>query len=163
LNANDLKTLNEKIFVNYVQGCGTTKGSYHMTQKTDGSNKKFKQINLNINLCETESYRANFTKYIRQILIHELGHYFYYFKDPRSAEFAPICWAGEKQNCNSEDFVSTYAMKNADEDYAESFTHWYLETYANDTMIVDASHGSASVASQKLGEKADYFAKSYGK
>ncbi|MDR2541072.1 MAG: hypothetical protein LBD11_04785 [Candidatus Peribacteria bacterium] len=163
LGKTDLKTLEEKINIQYVQGCGTTKGSYHMTQKTDGTNKKFKQINLNINLCETESYRTNFNKYVRQILVHELGHYFFYFKDSRSTEFAPICWTGGKQNCSSEDFVSTYAMKNADEDYAESFAHWYLEKYTDDSMIVDQAHGSASVDSPKLKEKAEYFEKAYGR
>jgi hypothetical protein len=163
LGKSDIKTLNEKININYVNGCGTTKGSYHMTQKTDGSNRKFKAINLNINLCSTEKYLKNFERYVRQILVHELGHYFYYFKDTLSSTFNPICREGETLICTSDDFVSTYAMTNADEDYAESFTHWYLETYISDQMIVDTAHGSANTQTEKLREKAAYFEQAYKK
>ncbi|MDR3169627.1 MAG: hypothetical protein LBU27_08035 [Candidatus Peribacteria bacterium] len=163
LGKSDIKTLNEKININYVNGCGTTKGSYHMTQRTDGSNKKFKQINLNINLCTTEKYLKNFERYVRQILVHELAHYFYYFKDTLSSTFNPICRDEKKSTCTSEDFVSTYAMTNADEDYAESFTHWYLDTYISDPMIVDTAHGSASTHTEKLREKTAYFEQAYKK
>ncbi|MDR0608080.1 MAG: putative zinc-binding metallopeptidase [Candidatus Peribacteria bacterium] len=163
LKETDLNILNEKISINYVNGCGTTKGSYHMTQRSDGSNKKFKAINLNINLCSTEKYLNNFEKYVRQILVHELAHYFYYFKDPQSTTFNPICWEGTTTTCTSEDFVSTYAMKNADEDYAESFTYWYLATYLQDKMIVDQAHNSANPSTEKLKEKVTYFEQTYQK
>jgi hypothetical protein len=163
LKSSDITTLDEKIELNYVKGCGTTRGSYHMTQKTDGSNKKFKMIKLNINLCNNQTYIANFDKYVRQIFIHELGHYFYYFKDSSTASFDNLCRSQGKTNCTASDFISTYAQKNKEEDYAESFAHWYLEKTSGGTMIVDQEHGSATTTSKIMSTKEQYFDYAYGK
>lgn len=88
----DINLLNDKIEISYVEGCGTTKGSYHMLQKVDGSNRKLKAIKLNINLCMDTHYINNFDRYVRQIFIHELAHYLYYFKDSSYQTFNVICW-----------------------------------------------------------------------
>ena len=149
LNQKDLEILNEKIEVNYKQNCGNTHGSYHMTQNTDGSNRKLKKITLNINLCIEKNYINNFQGYISQIFIHELAHYFYYFKDPNPKVFENICREGNENRCNNSEFVSSYAMKNKEEDYAESFVHRYLENVGNGKMIVDIEHGSTEHGSAK--------------
>jgi hypothetical protein len=152
LTMKDVQTLDEKIEIHYVSGCGTTRGSYHMIQKTDGSQRKFKMIKLNVNLCNEENYLKNFDRYVRQIFIHELGHYLYYFKDTTTATFDVLCRGTGKSNCQDEDFVSAYAQKNKEEDYAESFAHWYIETTTDQEMIVDREHGSAitSFIKQKI-------------
>jgi hypothetical protein len=157
LKPTDIEILNEKIEVNYVKGCGTTRGSYHMTQKTDGSNKKFTRIKLNINLCSSQQYLANFERYVRQIFIHELGHYLYYFKDSHTSVFDKFCRNKGANSCETMDFVSTYASKNKEEDYAESFAHWYLEKTTESSMIVDQEHGSADISSKVTSAKDQYF------
>jgi hypothetical protein len=131
-----------------------------MTQKTDGSNRKFKEIKLNINLCSEQNYLKNFNRYVKQIFIHELGHYLYYFKDKHTEAFNKLCRTGTRK-CESEDFVTTYAMKNKEEDYAESFAHWYMENISHQAMIVDREHGSATTSSLIQETKNQYFSYTY--
>lgn len=126
LNIEDINTLDGKIEINYVNSCGITKGSYHMMERIWGSNRTLKAIRLNINLCSDSDYLNNFEKYVKQIFIHELAHYFYYFKDNNSQSFEEICWENENNICTINNFVSDYAQKNKEEDYAESFTYRYL-------------------------------------
>ncbi|MDR2190033.1 MAG: hypothetical protein LBP53_02325 [Candidatus Peribacteria bacterium] len=162
LTPSDIDTLDNKIELNYVKGCGTTRGSYHMTQRTDGSNRKFKQIKLNINLCTEPTYVKQFARYVRQIFIHELGHYLYYFKDTHTQLFDSIC-RDTPEKCESQDFVSTYAMKNKEEDYAESFASRYIKTTTDQAMIVDREHGSASTVSRIRVGKEKYFTLTFEK
>lgn len=160
MQPSDIKTLNNKITLNYVPNCGTTHGSYHMIQKPDGSNKTFKQIKLNINLCHDKTYWKTLENYVRQIFIHEMAHYFYYFKDSHYSAFEKFCRKGGQNICSSTDFVSKYATKNKEEDYAESFTHRYLES-TQGKMIVDQEHGSANTSSKLREAKEMYFSYSY--
>ncbi|MDR2416471.1 MAG: putative zinc-binding metallopeptidase [Candidatus Peribacteria bacterium] len=132
-----------------------------MIQKTDGSQRKFKMIKLNINLCNEENYIKNFDRYVRQIFIHELGHYLYYFKDSTTVTFDMLCRETEESSCQDEDFVSAYAQKNKEEDYAESFAHWYIGTTTEQEMIVDREHGSAATSAIKQ-QKESYFEKVWG-
>jgi hypothetical protein len=161
LTPNDIEILNEKIELKYLPNCGTTQGSYHMTQRTDGSNRQFKSIKLNINLCNETSYLKHFDQYVRQIFIHEMAHYFYYFKDNYSTTFGAFCRQERENICTTADFVSNYAMKNQEEDYAESFTHRYLKTTTHNKMIVDGEHGSAEVVSKIQMAKEIYFSSMY--
>jgi hypothetical protein len=70
-------------------------------------------------------------------LSHELWHYIYFFKDKNPSSFSEICWNKWQINCLPSEFVSKYATKSVEEDYAESFAYWYLD--ASD----DKEHGSA--------------------
>jgi predicted SprT family Zn-dependent metalloprotease len=155
-----VETLSGKVEIQYVRGCGTTHGSYHMTQRSDGTNRKFTSIKLKINLCNQQTYVENFDRYVRQIFIHELGHYLYYFKDPNPKRFDSLC-RGKGKQCESEDFVSSYAEKNKEEDYAESFAHWYLQRMTEEHMIVDRAHSSAPTSAMTLA-KEQYFDTVYG-
>lgn len=158
LTAKDVQTLDQKIEITYVTGCGTTRGSYHMIQKTDGSQRKFKMIKLNVNLCDEAYYIKNFDRYVRQIFIHELGHYLYYFKDISTVNFDTLCRQEGENICQDEDFVSAYAQKNKEEDYAESFAHRYIGKTTEHEMIVDREHGSAPSSAIKQ-QKESYFEK----
>ena len=82
-----------------------------MSQKTDGTERTLKQIKLNINLCSDRNYLSLFTNYVRQIFVHELAHYFYYFKDRFAESFGNICRKGGTIICQNVDFVSAYAQK----------------------------------------------------
>lgn len=141
LSNDDINTLKDNIELNYVNSCGNTKWSYHMLQSADGKEKIFNRIVLNVNLCSSSEYVNNLDKYVRQIFIHELAHYLYFFKDPYASKFWTFCWTTSK--CQTYDFVSAYAMQSKEEDYAESFVAWYLYHNWNQKMIVDHEHGSA--------------------
>ena len=65
-------------------------------------------------------------KHIQQILSHELGHYIYFFKDINPSEFFNICWENAEITCLLQEFVSDYATRSQEEDYAESFAYWLL-------------------------------------
>jgi hypothetical protein len=157
LTAADLAVLDGNIEVNYIPGCGMTRGSYHMIQRTDGSNKRFKQIKLNISLCEESFYLDNLENYVRQIFIHEIAHYLYYFKDSNSEQFGNFCWKNGTSTCAPSDFVSVYAMRNREEDYAESFTHRYLTITSQTRITSPQEHGSADTSSSIREAKAQYF------
>jgi len=156
-----LQRLQAKVELYYVQRCGTTRGSYHMTQRTDGTERTLKQIKLSINLCSDRDYIALFPHYVRQIFIHELAHYLYYFKDRYADKFSKICRGGTEQVCQVEDFVSAYAQTSKEEDYAESFTYWYLKNHVGQSLIVDQEHGSAG-PSPRGETKQRYFDRIYG-
>lgn len=127
LDSSDLKILNQKIELNYVSQCGNVKGKFHLLRKVDGSDKKVKKIDLNINLCYDKSYLNNFGLYIRQLTAHELGHYLYFFKDQKTQIFDELCWDAVGKNvCQNPDFVSNYAQEKKEEDYAEQFSYRYM-------------------------------------
>jgi hypothetical protein len=56
-------------------------------------------------------------------------------------------------NCLPQDFVSNYAKKSKEEDYAESFAYWYL--YSADGNSSDDKHGSAP--DNPINRRARYF------
>lgn len=87
--------------------------------------KKFKTLKLNIAICNTAEYQANYRAYFKQILAHELGHYIYFFRDQDPQAFDTICRTNEQNTCNAKGFFSEYAQKNKEEDYAESFAYRY--------------------------------------
>lgn len=150
LNNSDIKTLNNKVFLHFNKTCENTKWSFHMLQSKDWKIKQFKSIELNINLCNKNTYMKNFENYIRQIFIHEISHYIYVFKDNSWDIFKSICW--ENWNtCNNEDFVSNYAKSSYAEDYAETLAYRYLDNF----NWVDKWKWSAPT--KKLWEKLSYF------
>ena len=152
----DLKTLDQKIELNYVSQCGNVKGKFHLLRKIDGTDKKVKKIDLNINLCYDKSYLNNFGLYVRQLTAHELGHYLYFFKDQKSQIFDQLCWdVAGKNSCQNPDFVSDYAQEKKEEDYAESFSYRYMG------YEKQLEHGSAP--SQIRTVKYRYFDQIFGK
>ncbi|MDD3868717.1 MAG: hypothetical protein PHR46_04000 [Candidatus Absconditabacteria bacterium] len=156
LDREDLERLDGKIQLNYVQQCGTTKGSYHMTQRKDGTDRKLTKIILNINICKDTTYLYNFDKYVRQIFIHEFAHYLYYFRDISTQTFDQLCRKDGENKCQSGDFVSQYAQQNKEEDYAESFTYWYL---GYEALLDQSEHSSAE--SRIKGIKYRYFDRTF--
>lgn len=129
LNTEDIARLDGKISVQYFSNCEKTRGSFHVLKNKSTQSHSFKGINLAINLCKSQSFDKRFDNYVRQILTHELGHYMYFFKDQKTQDFDQICWNGKQKRCESSGFFSRYAETNKEEDYAESFAYWYLDSF----------------------------------
>lgn len=126
LDKNDLKILNNKIEVTYLQSCNVTEGTFRVTKNKQTGAYTFKEIKLIIAYCEKNNTSERQKRHVQQILAHELWHYIYFFKDENPSKFSEICWDNGKMNCLPEEFVSNYAKKSQEEDYAESFAYWYL-------------------------------------
>ena len=103
--------------------------------------------------CDKNNTPERQKRHVQQILAHELGHYIYFFKDENPSKFSEICWDNGKMNCLPQDFVSNYAKKSKEEDYAESFAYWYL--YSADGSSSDDKHGSAP--DNPINRRARYF------
>lgn len=158
LDQQDIARLYDKIHVNYIQSCGSVHGAFHMLVWPD--RREVSKIVLNINTCTADPYLNNFSSYVNQILVHELWHYIYYFKDFDHDDFDKICRANNSSRCLASDFVSSYAQRSKEEDYAESFAYWYLVEYPNSPS--DKAHTldpANRVARSRRTKKLDYFNK----
>ena len=152
LDKNDLKILNNKIEVTYQQSCNITEWSFRVIRNKQSWEYTFKWIKLIIAYCERNNTPARQKRHVQQILAHELGHYIYFFKDKNPSKFSEICWDNGKINCLPEEFVSNYATKSKEEDYAESFAYWYLY---NTDWSWDNQHGAAP--DNPINKRARYF------
>ena len=152
LDENDLKILNNKIEVTYQQSCDITEWSFRVVRNKQSWEYTFKWIKLIIAYCEKNNTPARQKRHVQQILAHELWHYIYFFKDKNPSKFSEICWDNWKMNCLPEEFVSNYATKSKEEDYAESFAYWYLY---NTDWSWDNQHGAAP--DNPINRRARYF------
>ena len=153
LDDNDLKTMNYKIKVTYQQSCEVTEWAFRVMRNKQTWKVTFKEIELIIAYCDKNNTPERQKRHVQQILAHELGHYIYFFKDENPSKFSEICWDNGKMNCLPQDFVSNYAKKSKEEDYAESFAYWYL--YSADGSSSDDKHGSAP--DNPINRRARYF------
>ena len=153
LDQNDLKTMNYKIKVTYQQSCEITEWTFRVMRNKQTWKVTFKEIELIIAYCDKNNTPERQKRHVQQILAHELGHYIYFFKDKNPSKFSEICWDNGKMNCLPQEFVSNYAKKSKEEDYAESFAYWYL--YSTDGSDSDDKHGSAP--DNPINRRARYF------
>ena len=152
LDKSDLKILNNKIEVTYQQSCDITEWSFRVVRNKQTWKYTFKWIKLIIAYCEKNNTPERQKRHVQQILAHELWHYIYFFKDKNPSKFSEICWDNGKMNCLPEEFVSNYAKKSQEEDYAESFAYWYLY---NADWSSDGQHGAAP--DNPINRRARYF------
>jgi len=127
-NYSDIQKLNGKINVSYLQTCKTTEWDFRITRNKTTGKYTFKEINLIIAYCETNNTTQKHQRHVQQILAHELWHYIYFFKDNNPSAFSEICRNNGKINCLTSEFVTNYARKSPEEDYAESFAYRYLNS-----------------------------------
>ena len=153
LDNNDLKTMNYKIKVTYQQSCEITEWAFRVMRNKQTWKVTFKEIELIIAYCDKNNTPERQKRHVQQILAHELWHYIYFFKDKNPSKFSEICWDNWKMNCLPQEFVSNYAKKSKEEDYAESFAYWYL--YSTDGSSSDDKHGSAP--DNPINRRARYF------
>ena len=131
LNYNDIQILNNKINVTYQQSCQTTEWDFRITRNKSTGKYTFKEINLIIAYCESNTTQERHQKHVQQILAHELWHYIYFFKDNNPSSFSEIFRNNGKINCLSSEFVTNNSRKSPEEDYAESFAYRYLNSKKN--------------------------------
>lgn len=115
---------------------------------------------LNVNLCYEDRYIKNYQKYIDQLLTHELGHYFYYFKDNKVDTFNAICRVDTKNICSDDDFVSAYAQRSKEEDYAETFAYRYMQNKYGTKKTAEDDTASSRVT--RLRRKQDHVDNVFG-
>ena len=152
LDKDDLMTLNNNIEVTYLQSCNVTEWSFRVVRNKQTGAYTFKGIKLIIAYCDKNNTPERQKRHVQQILAHELWHYIYFFKDKNPSKFSEICWDNGKMNCLPEEFVSNYAKKSKEEDYAESFAYWYLY---NTGWASDNQHGAAP--DNPINRRARYF------
>lgn len=64
------------------------------------------------------------------IVIHELGHHVWWYKDSDPELFTKLCRLNDgvrNDRCVDRDFVSDYAKLAPEEDYAEHFQQWVIK------------------------------------
>jgi len=141
--------IENKLKVKYMRWCTKTRWLYTIDRSFDKNGRildaNLEEIRININFCPSYQYVGNLKDYVEQILVHELWHHVYYFRDIYPQDFENICWEAKRRNqCRPIDFVSKYAQSNSEEDYAESFMHRYT----------DRSH---NIETNNMREKIRYF------
>ena len=134
LTNNEIKTIKDKLELRFVESCGDNKG-YHKINQYFGDNDilqntTLEEIKLDISLCDSYQYIDQLNTQVKKLLLHELGHYIYYFKDTSTNVFESLCRRSDgkttKNVCTSDEFVSSYAQTTTEEDYAETFSRWAL-------------------------------------
>ena len=153
LDENDLKIMNNKIKVTYQQNCQITEWAFRVLRNKQTWNYTFKEIELVISYCDKNNTAERQKRHVQQILSHELWHYIYFFKDKNPSKFSEICWDNGKINCLPQEFVSNYAKKSQEEDYAESFAYWYLYN----TDGTDWSNNHWAAPDNPINKRARYF------
>ena len=134
LTNDEIKTIKDKLELRFVESCGDNKW-YHKINQYYGDNDvlqntTLEEIKLDIPLCDSYQYIDQLNTQVKKLLLHELGHYIYYFKDKSTNAFESLCRSSDgkttKNVCTSDEFVSAYAQTSTEEDYAETFSRWAL-------------------------------------
>ncbi len=132
----DKATMRKKIILYFVEDCKNLNGKTTVEQWLDPTTNKVTKSNLvgilfKINVCNDTTIYPFLKKSVPEIITHELWHVYNFMHDKNADIFSSICRNGEtlKSTCNRQSFVSDYAMLNSDEDYAETFTKRYRNTF----------------------------------
>lgn len=130
----DVEQLEESVVFEYVDSCDTFHGRYEVEETFEQNGTrvglKTNELLLKVNLCSNYFILRDLDEIVEKIVVHELGHHFYYYHDPDPGDFEAICWVSDikkRSSCEREDFVSDYATTMAVEDYAEQFMYWQLD------------------------------------
>lgn len=132
LDSEDISQLSGKITLWMEASCSTFHGNYTVTETL---NHHWEHISYNVdnlpvdvNVCGNYFMLQELPDFFYKIVVHELGHHFYYFHDRLGNQnFTNICRSGGANSCQQTDFVSNYAQTIGEEDYAEHFMHRFLD------------------------------------
>lgn len=127
-------TIKDKLELRFISSCEKNKGYHRIKQYYNNNNiltnTTLEEVKIDVWLCDSYQYIDQLDQQIKKLLLHEIGHYVYYFKDKSTNMFENICrdknWKTAKKTCSSNEFVSNYSQTSADEDYAETFSRWGL-------------------------------------
>ena len=153
LNLEEIKHFEGKIKISYTLACDETHGSFKYRPKGDGTRVP-EGIEILISLCKPLAEGAVLQEHIQHVLVHELGHYLYFFRDENNKKFDTICWNEQQKLCKKSDFYSEYSEENKEEDYAESFAFWFAQLNGIPEEI-EQEHWSA--LGKWINEKNNYF------
>ena len=136
----DVQELKDKFVLDLRLSCDSFHGNYRVTETFDhtGEHIKFStdEVPLDVNVCWNYFLLKELPEHFYKIVIHELGHHFYYYRDRVWHEnFENICWSWSQ--CTANDFVSDYAKTSAIEDYADHFMHRFLKLPVPQSAIID--------------------------
>jgi len=126
----DINELNWKFLLNMHLSCNSFHGNYKVTETLDHRwshvSYKTEEVPLDVNACGNYFLIKELPFHFYKIVVHELGHHFYYYHDREwNDNFEAICRSWN--TCSVNDYVSSYAQSNAIEDYAEHFMHRFLD------------------------------------
>lgn len=140
LTNKEIKEIKKNLEITFNPWCGKNTGYHKINQYFDDKNKlvdvSLEKLQLNINLCKSYQYIDELSMNISKLLIHEIGHYVYNFKDQTTSSFENICRNKQSNKCQSDGFVTKYSQTNSEEDYAETFSRWSLAELKNDKRYV---------------------------
>ncbi len=164
LTKQEKETIQEALNISFSPSCGTNKWYHKIQQYYNDDNTVedtiLEEIKLNIWLCKSYQYMDQLSEQIQKLLIHEIGHYVYFFKDKENKTFSDICRKKQENNnitntCENNDFISNYAKTSSEEDYAETFSRWAIARH-KETLFSWSLHNAPAVETT-LAKKLSYF------
>ena len=134
LTSAEIKNILAKLDVAFVSWCDKNDGYHKVNEYYNDKDtlvrSSLEEIKLNIHLCKSYQYIDELETKIPKLLIHEIGHYMYTFKDLTKTRFENICWKKQANKtyttCKTQDFVTPYSATSSEEDYADTFSRWAL-------------------------------------
>ena len=163
--------IQNKLEIRFVSSCNKNVWYHKIKQYYNSDNiltkTTLEEIKIDIGLCNSYQYIDQLDQQVKKLLVHEIGHYIYYFKDKSTNIFENICrnkkGTTAQNKCNRDEFVSNYSQTNAGEDYAETFSRWTLTEINNKINDIEIEwenwHESAYTSIEKnlLSKKFNYF------
>lgn len=136
----DIEELRNKFVLNLHLSCDSFHGNYKVTETFshtwDHIHFETDEVPLDVNVCWNYFLLKDLPFHFYKIVIHELGHHFYYYHDRLGHDdFEAICWSWNQ--CGVNDFASDYAQTEAIEDYAEHFMHRFIWLDMPSSPIID--------------------------
>jgi hypothetical protein len=144
LTQSDIDRIKDKFELEFTDNCQMIAGKYEVQYEIWNQwirkNTKTLQIDLMVSSCHKIGFLLQKYALDRLITIHELWHHVWWYKDPDTSRFTDICWLTTwKTNgeCVSYDFVSEYAQKSPEEDYAEHFQQRFIKKRQTQWLMTD--------------------------
>ncbi len=140
LSSKDVDLIEKHLEIIFVPWCDKNtwyhKINQYLNEKDEITEVSLEEIKLNINLCKSYQYIDELSTNVSKLLIHEIWHYVYTFKDKTLANFEDICRSNQLNKCNSAGFVTKYSQTNPEEDYSETFSRRALAQLKNDKRYI---------------------------
>ncbi len=96
LDSSDIEQLKDVIMFEYVKTCGSVNGRYEVKETLTGQGEHIRYdtdaLHLRVNLCGNFFMLRDIAEVYEKIVVHELGHHVYYYKDRLgNADFEALC------------------------------------------------------------------------
>ncbi len=130
----DIDRIADHIFLEYTADCTSVAGKYEVTYEVDkqGNKKNIRTTGLQLTVSTCTKIGFVLQKHLlsKLIVIHELWHHVWWYKDSTPERFTQLCRSADDtrtDRCTERDFVSEYAQIAPEEDYAEHFQQWVIQ------------------------------------